>query len=116
MKNGNSGSTAVMERKAAAQAPAARSAGEIVFTQAEARLLLGALVALKQGDSSVRLPSTGSGSRARSPKRSTKSSTSTAASPKSSRACARRSARKASSSNAPASGMSAASGATRSIR
>src|SRR5207244_403541 len=51
------GSTAVMERRpsAAANAPAAR-APEAVLTQAETKLLLSALTALRQGDSSVRLP------------------------------------------------------------
>src|SRR6187200_2677080 len=54
----SNGGTAVMERKASATAaPASRNTGgEIVLSQADARLLLAALVALKQGDSSVRLP------------------------------------------------------------
>jgi len=60
MKNGNSngGSTAVMERRvSSSQASASRGgSGDVLLTQAEARQLLGALVALKQGDSSVRLP------------------------------------------------------------
>src|SRR5688572_22528416 len=50
MKNGNHGTTAVMERRPASQG------AQPVLTHAELRTLIGALAALKQGDSSVRLP------------------------------------------------------------
>ena len=56
MKNPNSnGSTAVMERGTGARAERDKVA-DSALSQNETRLLLAALTALKQGDSSVRLP------------------------------------------------------------
>jgi len=56
MKNGNHGTSAVMERRPASQGVAKAGGEAAALTHAELRVLISALAALKQGDSSVRLP------------------------------------------------------------